>query len=115
MDEQGIRQLEQLLGGARDGALLRYSLGAALLAAGDAQAAAQRLREALARDETHSASWKLLGRALSETGQSDAALDAFRRGIEAAEARGDVQAAKEMRVFARRLEKAQTAAAAGTQ
>ncbi|WP_153115130.1 tetratricopeptide repeat protein [Rhodocyclus tenuis] len=115
MDEQRIRQLEQLLGGARDGALLRYSLGAALLAAGDAVAAVRRLREAIERDETHSASWKLLGRALAETGQSEAALNAFRRGVDAAAARGDVQAVKEMRVFARRLEKTLAAAASAAQ
>ena len=35
----------------------------------------------------------------------DDALDAYRRGIEVAERRGDKQAAKEMTVFAQRLEK----------
>ena len=33
------------------------------------------------------------------------ALDTYRRGIEKAEAKGDIQAAKEMHVFARRIEK----------
>ena len=33
------------------------------------------------------------------------AMDAYRRGIAAAEAKGDKQAAKEMTVFLRRLEK----------
>lgn len=111
MHEERIRQLERLLDSARDGALLRYSLGAALLAAGDARQAAQRLREAIARDATHSASWKLLGQALAAAGDTAAALSAYTRGIDVAAARGDVQAAREMRVFARRLERALTAAA----
>lgn len=103
--EQRIRGLEQLLGGPRDGALLRYSLGAALLAAGDAAAASARLTEAIERDAAHSASWKLLGRALAACGREQDALAAFARGIAVAEEHGDVQAAKEMRVFARRLQR----------
>jgi hypothetical protein len=40
-------------------------------------------------------------------------LIAYRRGIEVAQARGDLQAAKEMTVFARRIEKASGADAPG--
>jgi predicted Zn-dependent protease len=104
-DEPRIRGLENLLDGPRDGALLRYSLGAALLAAGDAEAASVRLRQAVERDAGHSASWKLLGRALAACQRNDEALAAFTRGIAVAEEHGDVQAAKEMRVFARRLQR----------
>jgi len=112
MHVERIRQLERLLGSARDGALLRYSLGAALLAAGDPLQAAQRLREAIERDAAHSASWKLLGKALAEAGDATSALSAYGSGIDAAEAHGDVQAAREMRVFARRIERALAEAAA---
>ncbi|ANB16568.1 tetratricopeptide repeat protein [Dokdonella koreensis] len=100
-----IETLRAQIGGPRDGALLRYSLGNALLAAGDAAAAAEALRAALAFDPRYSAAWKLLGRALEQTGDRPGAIAAWREGIVVAEARGDVQAGKEMAVFLRRLEK----------
>lgn len=100
-----IETLRAQIGGPRDGALLRYSLGNALLAAGDASAAAEALRAALAFDPRYSAAWKLLGRALEQTGDRPGAIAAWREGIVVAEARGDVQAGKEMAVFLRRLEK----------
>lgn len=100
-----IEKLAALLGGPRDGALLRYSLGMEYLRAGDPQTAAVRLREALERDPGYSAAWKALGKALAEAGRDDDALAAYRRGIEVATDKGDLQAAKEMQVFARRLEK----------
>jgi len=100
-----IANLEKLVGGPRDNALLRYSLGAEWLKAGDAARAAGFLREAVARDAAFSAAWKLLGKALAEDGQITEALAAYAQGIAVAEARGDVQAAKEMTVFARRLQR----------
>jgi predicted Zn-dependent protease len=100
-----IANLEKLVGGPRDGAMLRFSLGNELLKTGEAAAAAQRFREALEKDANYSAAWKLLGKALTEAGDNAAALAAYEQGIAVAEARGDVQAAKEMTVFARRLQK----------
>jgi Tfp pilus assembly protein PilF len=94
-----------LLAGGRDNALLRYSLGNEYLKHGDAASAAEHLRRAVEHDPRYSAAWKLLGRALAESDQLDAALAAYRQGIAVAEAHGDVQAAKEMGVFARRIQK----------
>jgi Tfp pilus assembly protein PilF len=101
-----IANLEKLLGGPRDNALLRFSLGNEYMKAGDAEKAAVHLREALAKDAGYSAAWKLLGKALAQAGRAQEALDAYRQGIGAAERKGDKQAAKEMGVFARRIEKA---------
>ncbi|HLI16745.1 MAG TPA: tetratricopeptide repeat protein [Rhodanobacteraceae bacterium] len=98
-----VDSLKAQLGGPRDGALLRYSLGAALLDAGETAEAIMQLRAALDFDPNYSAAWKLLGKACLRTGDTPAASDAWRRGIAAAETRGDVQAAKEMRVFLKRL------------
>lgn len=100
-----IANLEKLLGGPRDGALLRFSLGSEYLKANEPLRAAQHLREAVDKDPKYSAAWKLLGGALTEAGKVQEALDAYRRGIEVAEEKGDKQAAKEMTVFARRIEK----------
>jgi len=101
-----IARFEQLLASGKDGALLRFGLGQQYLNAGDAARAALHLREAVAQDPGYSAAWKLLGKALEGSGDREAASAAYRRGIAAAEEKGDKQAAKEMAVFLRRLEKA---------
>jgi tetratricopeptide (TPR) repeat protein len=100
-----ISALEKLLGTPRDGALLRYSLGLEYAKAGERERAIEYLREAVTRDPLYSAAWKALGTQLAEAKRTDEALEAYRRGIEAAEKKGDKQAGKEMAVFARRLEK----------
>lgn len=105
MNEGLIANLRTQLGGPRDGAMLRYSLGSALLAAGDAGQAVLQLREALTFDPEYSAAWKALGKAQLAAGNAAAAAQAWREGIGVADRRGDVQAAKEMAVFLKRMEK----------
>ncbi len=104
-----IANLEKLLGTPRDGALLRYSLGSEYLKAGSVERGIEQLREAVLRDPQYSAAWKALGRALTDAGRADEAREAYARGIEAARAKGDRQAEKEMTVFARRLERGRQA------
>ncbi len=91
-------------GGPRDGALLRVLLGQALAASGEHLAAANEFEAALRFDAHYSAAWKFLGKARLLAGNRAAAADAWRRGIAVADARGDAQASKEMRVFLRRIE-----------
>jgi predicted Zn-dependent protease len=105
MNEALIASLRAQCGGPRDGALLRFSLGNALLGIGDAAAAAQELRRAVEFDPRYSAAWKLLGKACLAVDDRDGAAAAWRQGIEAARERGDKQAEKEMGVFLRRVEK----------
>lgn len=105
MTSQQIINLLKLVGTPRDGALLRFSLGSEYLKSADYEAAVAHLRAAVEKDPGYSAAWKLLGRALAENGREEEALASYRRGIEVAEKKGDKQAAKEMTVFARRLEK----------
>lgn len=100
-----IDNLLKLLGTPRDGALLRFSLGNEFLKAGDAAQAVTHLRAAVEKDPKYSAAWKMLGKALADSGQPREALAAYGKGVEVAEARGDIQAAKEMKVFARRIER----------
>lgn len=101
-----IDNFKKMLEAGQDNALLRYSLGNAYLNAGAAADAVAHLQRAVEQDPNYSAAWKLLGKALAENGAADAAMQAYRQGIEVAERRGDKQAAKEMQVFLRRLEKA---------
>ncbi len=56
-------------------------------------------------DPGYSAAWKLYGKVLAEQGLTDEAIQAYEKGITLAESRGDIQAAKEMRVFLKRLRK----------
>jgi predicted Zn-dependent protease len=105
MTSQQIMNLLKLVGTPRDGALLRFSLGSEYLKCADPEAAVAHLRAAVEKDPGYSAAWKLLGRALAENGREEEALASYRSGIEVAEKKGDKQAAKEMTVFARRLEK----------
>ena len=100
-----IASLEKLLGTPRDGALLRYSLGAEYLKAGEPGKAVTFLEDAVSRDAGFSAAWRQLGKALEAAGRDADALAVYQKGIVAAQAKGDRQAEKEMTVFARRLEK----------
>lgn len=100
-----VERFEALLASGKDSALLRFSLGTHYLKAGEAARAAQHLRAAVDQDAGYSAAWKLLGKALAESGRGAEAMQAYRLGIEAAERKGDKQAAKEMAVFLRRLER----------
>ena len=95
--------LEKMLEQGQDNALLRYTLGSIYLKEKSFEAAAAHLQRALEQDEQHSASWKLYGKALAELGRTDEAIEAYDKGIAVAEAKGDVQAVKEMRVFRKRL------------
>jgi len=100
-----IQALEAMLARGQDNALLRYSLGAEYLKAGESEKAVVQLRQAVAHDPKYSAAWKLLGKALAQAGEQPAAITAYESGIRVAEEKGDLQAAKEMTVFLKRLQK----------
>ena len=101
-----IENLHGMLERGIDSALLRYSLGNEFLKIGDADSAISHLRQALHHDADYSAAWKALGKALAHTGKHAEAVETLDQGIEVAERRGDVQAAKEMLVFRKRSQKA---------
>lgn len=100
-----IASLRKQCDGPRDGALLRFSLGNALLGENELAAAIGELQRSLAFDPLYSAAWKLLGKAALAAGDEVAAAAAWQQGISAAATRGDKQAEKEMAVFLRRLRK----------
>jgi predicted Zn-dependent protease len=100
-----VDNLEAMLARGQDSALLRYSLGGEYLKLNQPDKAAEHLRQAVAKDPKYSAAWKLLGKALADAGYKDEAIKAYEDGIKVAEEKGDKQAAKEMTVFLKRLQK----------
>jgi Tfp pilus assembly protein PilF len=102
----GLREnLQLMLERGQDSPLLRYALGQECLKAGDLVTAIDHLRQAVDQNPRYSAAWKALGEAHAKAGTIDRAIDVYERGIAAANAAGDVQAAKEMTVFLKRLRK----------
>ncbi|TBU87791.1 tetratricopeptide repeat protein [Phytopseudomonas dryadis] len=97
--------LEKMLAKGMDNALLRFGLGKGHLDAGDAARAAEHLQRCVEQDPHYSAAWKLLGKAQQAAGNPEAARSAWHSGLQAAQARGDKQAEKEMTVFLRKLDK----------
>ena len=94
---------EAMLARGQDSEMLRFSLGNAYLAEERPREACAHLRRAVELAPGYSAAWKQLGRALDAADEPLAALEAFERGREAAEANGDKQTLKEIAVFARRV------------
>lgn len=86
----------------QDNAVLRYSLGNEFYKAGEWDQAVLHASKATEHDSTYSAAWKLLGKALLKSNREQEAAAVLEQGIAVAEGRGDVQAAKEMRVFLKR-------------
>jgi uncharacterized protein HemY len=100
----GLRDnLELMLQRGQDSPLLRFSLGNECLKDGDFVAAIDHLRQAVDSRPGYSAAWKLLGQAHAAAGSPARAMEVYEQGIAAAVAQGDLQAAKEMRVFLKRL------------
>lgn len=100
-----IANLEALIAAGKDSPAVRFGLGKARLEGSDHAASRAHLERAIEMDPAYSAAWKLLGKARTQGGDLDGAADAYRRGIAAAVEKGDRQAAKEMGVFLRRLER----------
>ena len=105
MSNDRIAAFLGMLERGQDSALLRFSLGNELAGDNRAAEACEHLRHAVRLDPGYSAAWKLLGRTLADDGQSDAARAAYAKGIDVAQSKGDYQAAKEMQVFLKRLDK----------
>ncbi len=102
-----VERFEAMLATGRDNPLLRFTLGNEYLKLENPNKAAEHLRAAVAQDADYSAAWKLLGKALQQTEDREGAIEAYRKGIAAAEKKGDKQAAKEMTVFLKRLTRPQ--------
>ncbi len=100
-----IDTFKSLLKKGNDNELLRYSLGRAYVKESDFAQAIIHLQKAVEFNPSFSAAWKLYAKALVANKQDNEAIIAYEKGIRVAEENGDMQAAKEMRVFLKRLKK----------
>ena len=100
-----LENLEAMLARGQDSALLRFGLGGEYLKLRQYDRAIEHLRRALEFDPGYSAAWRQLGRAYTESGAQEEAIATYEEGIRRAEAKGDLQAVKEMRVFLKRLQR----------
>jgi len=95
-----------MLASGEDSARLRFALGSEYLKLGNPAEAIGHLSVAVSLDPDYSAAFKLLGRSQAEAGIESGAIDSYKQGIEVAARCGDEQAAREMRVFLKRLQEA---------
>ncbi|MCB1754393.1 MAG: tetratricopeptide repeat protein [Gammaproteobacteria bacterium] len=104
MTDTGV--FEQMLKLGKDNALLRFTLGSAFFKQERFAEAVEHLQKAVEFSPDYTAAWKILGRSLIGLERFMEAKNALQTGIEVADSKGDKQAAKEMQVFLKRVEKA---------
>jgi len=97
-----IERLQSTLASGKDGLLVRFGLGQALVEHERFEEAAEHLQAALAFDEKHSASWLWLGKALEGQGKLAQAVRAWESGLSVAQAQGDQQIVRMLEVFLKR-------------
>lgn len=98
-----LNNLKTLLGTERENSLLHHSIGNEYFKLQDFDHAETHFRQALSLDPQFSAAWKLLGKTLAAAGKPLEAVGVYNQGIGVAEKKGDIQAAREMKVFMKRL------------
>lgn len=103
MDQEKINQLENIVRQNPQNALMHYTLGVEYLRAGQPQKAIDVFRKSIELESDYSAAYRELGRALVKSNSMKEARDVFHKGIAVAEGKGDIQTAKEMRVFLKRI------------
>jgi tetratricopeptide (TPR) repeat protein len=97
-------QLEEMLAEDPNDTELCYMLGMELASAGDDEGAVRCFEDLLKVDPTYPPGYHQAGRALLRLGKMDQAMAMLRRGVEAAEKRGDLHAAGEMQALLESLQ-----------
>ncbi len=104
--EERVARLRELLARDPDDATSAFALGRALLELGRHEEAQEPLRRAIALQPGYSAAWRDLGRALLASGEAAEAARVLESALPEADRSGDLQTAREMRVFLRRAQTA---------
>jgi Flp pilus assembly protein TadD len=104
--QERVARLREIVAADPDDATSAFALGRALLELGRHEDAQEPLRRAVALQPGYSAAWRDLGRALLASGDAAEAARVLEAALPAADASGDLQTAREMRVFLRRARSA---------
>jgi len=99
-----LEQFRQIVALEPDDYFARFGLATALFEEGHYEEAVNEFRETIRLKPDYSAAIRDLGKALEKVGAHDEAMRVYREGIPIAERNGDLQTAKEMGVFLKRLE-----------
>ncbi len=101
--QKKIEQFEKLVAHSATDTLSRFTLGRAYLEAGRAGDAARMLEETLALKADFTAAYVLLGEAYEKAGKLARALKTWNKGIELAQAKGDLHPRNQMQEHVKRL------------
>ncbi|QQM29514.1 tetratricopeptide repeat protein [Martelella lutilitoris] len=102
----GIREaLEKQVTEGKDNALCRLTLGRILAGEDRLDEAIAHLTRALELDPDYSAAYSALGKAYQRNGEKARAIETFGKGADVATRKGDLQAARQMQVLHRKLNK----------
>ena len=107
-DNPLLQSFEEMAAKAPDNVMVRYSLGREYLKAGRYGEAERELREALRLKPDYSAAYRELGKSLVGLERLDEAREIYKKGSEVACENGDLQTQREIAVFLKRLEKAES-------
>jgi uncharacterized protein HemY len=100
-----VKQLENLIKENPENALMHYTLGIEYLRIGNNQKAVRVLKNTIELEHDYSAAYRELGKAYVNAKLTKEAINVFHKGIAVAEEKGDIQTAKEMNVFLKRISK----------
>lgn len=96
MTEERIGKLKRILEQDPNDSFARYALGLEFAGKGETQLAVSLFQEVIQRDPVYIAAYQQLGYAYEKLERRAEAIDAFRRGIEAATQQNDMHARSEM-------------------
>lgn len=91
--------LEKMLAAGSDSAMLRFGLGSVYFSNKQYQQAIPHLQKCIDMDDSHSAAYKLLGKAQIKLGLSEEAKTTLKAGLEQAIKNGDKQTEREIQIF----------------
>jgi predicted Zn-dependent protease len=105
MNTERMVQFQELVALDPHDTVVRFGLGELYFQAQKFTQAVDQFAEIIRLNPQYSAAYRYLGQSYAALGRREEAEATFQRGIAVAETRGDLQTAKEMRVFLRRLHK----------
>ena len=99
-----ITKFEEMLETGQDNALIRFTMASAFMQHKKYDQAIEHLKKAIEHEPEYSAAWKLYGRCLFEMDKNEEAQNVYEKGLQIAQAKGDMQTVREIEVFLKRLQ-----------